>query len=168
MIEKIPDDSEILRHLKSTSDFELIELEFLKVAVDQQEGQAIVLMSGNNKSIGFDLNSIEGTIFSFVKSGCSLNSHIKNIYQMYLETMSMIKFKLDTVVIESKSGDMVYSRLKWKDHKDRTITQLCSVGDGLVLSTICDVPIYITNKALDDMDDYSHFHEEFEIQDDEE
>ena len=59
MISKVPDDSEFLRHLKSTSDFELYDLEFQKVAVDQAESQVIVLLTANGKNIGIDMNAIE-------------------------------------------------------------------------------------------------------------
>ena len=55
MISKVPDDSEFLRHLKSTFDFELYDLEFQKVAVDQAESQVIVLLTANGKNIGIDL-----------------------------------------------------------------------------------------------------------------
>lgn len=161
MFYKVKDGSEFLRNLHSTNDYELYELEFLKVAVDQQESQAIVLMSANNKIVGFDLNSLEGTIYTFVKSGCSENSHIKNIYNLYVETMNIVKFNLTKAIIESVSGDMIYARIYWQDHKDRLISQLCSSGDAIVLAEICSIPLYVTKKALDLLDDYSNFHEEF-------
>lgn len=167
MISKVPDDSEFLRHLKSTADYELYDLEFQKVAVDQAENQVIVLCSANNKTIGIDMNAIEGTMYTFIKSGCFENSHVKNIYQMYVETMTMVKFDLQEVVIEGKSGDMVYSRIKWVDHKDRVIYQLCSAGDGLVLSALTESDLKITKKALDDLDDYGDFEEQFDTYEEE-
>ena len=162
MIEKIPSDSEFLRHLKSTSDFELYDMEFLKLAVDTQEAQAIAMFSCNNKTLGFELNSLEGTMFTFIKSGCFQNSHLKNIYQMYLETMELIKFDLLEVVIEAKTGDMTYSRLKWRDHKHRIIYKFMSAGDGLVLGSMVEADFKITKKAFEDMDDFSNFEQEFE------
>lgn len=167
MIHKVPDDSEFLRHLKSTKDYELYDLEFQKVAVDQSESQVIVLCTANNKTIGIDMNAIEGTMYSFIKSGCFENSHVKNIYQMYVETMTMVKFNLHEVVIEGKAGDMVYSRIKWVDHKDRTIYQLCSAGDGLVLSALTESDLKITKKALDDLDDYGDFEDQFDTYEEE-
>lgn len=162
MIEKVPSDSEFLRHLKSTSDFELYDMEFLKLAVDTQEAQAIAMFSCNNKTLGFELNSLEGTMFTFIKSGCFQNSHLKNIYQMYLETMELIKFDLLEVVIEAKTGDMTYSRLKWRDHKHRIIYKFMSAGDGLVLGSMVEADFKITKKAFEDMDDFSNFEQEFE------
>ena len=162
MIEKVPSDSEFLRHLKSTSDFELYDMEFLKLAVDTQEAQAIAMFSCNNKILGFELNSLEGTMFTFIKSGCFQNSHLKNIYQMYLETMELIKFDLLEVVIEAKTGDMTYSRLKWRDHKHRIIYKFMSAGDGLVLGSMVEADFKITKKAFEDMDDFSNFEQEVE------
>ena len=78
MIEKVPSDSEFLRHLKSTSDYELYDMEFVKLAVDTQEGQAIALFNCKDKVLGFELNALEGTMFTFIKSGCFQNSHLTN------------------------------------------------------------------------------------------
>ncbi len=162
MIEKVPSDSEFLRHLKSTADYELYDMEFVKLAVDTQEAQAIALFSCNNKTLGFEFNAVEGTMFTFVKSGCFENTHIKNIYQMYLETMDLIKFDLLQIVIEAKVGDMVYSRLKWSDHKDRVIYKFMSAGDGLVLGSMKEAEFKITKKAFEEMEDFSNFEQEFE------
>lgn len=162
MIEKVPSDSEFLRHLKSTTDYELYDMEFLKLAVDTQEAQAIAMFSCNNKTLGFELNSLEGTMFTFIKSGCFQNSHLKNIYQMYLETMELIKFDLLEVVIEAKTGDMTYSRLKWRDHKDRIIFKFMSAGDGLVLGSMVEADFKITKKAFEDMDDFEQEFDDYE------
>ena len=162
MIEKVPSDSEFLRHLKSTSDYELYDMEFVKLAVDTQEGQAIGVFNCKDKVLGFELNALEGTMFTFIKSGCFQNSHLKNIYQMYLETMELIKFDLLEVVIEAKTGDMTYSRLKWRDHKGRIIYKFMSAGDGLVLGSMVESEFKITKKAFEEMDDFSNFDEEFE------
>ena len=145
----------------------MYDLEFQKVAVDQAESQVIVLLTANGKNIGIDMNAIEGTMYTFIKSGCFENAHVKNVYQMYVETMSIVKFVLQEVVIEGKSGDMVYSRIKWVDHKDRVIYQLCSAGDGLVLSALTESGLKITKKALDDLDDYGDFEDQFETYEEE-
>lgn len=92
MFDNIPEDSEFMRNLKPTSDLELVELSFSKVTVDQQEGQAVGLYTGPDKIIGIDFNSIEGTMLTFVVSGCYENSHLRTIYQLYLETMELVKF----------------------------------------------------------------------------
>ena len=113
MIEKVPSDSEFLRHLKSTSDYELYDMEFVKLAVDTQEGQAIALFNCKDKVLGFELNALEGTMFTFIKSGCFQNSHLKNIYQMYLETMELIKF--DLLEVEPGKGDMVQIKKRESD-----------------------------------------------------
>lgn len=164
---KVPDDSEFLKHLKSTQDLELYDLEFYKLTVDTQEGQALVLLTANDKMVGIELNGIEGTMFTFAASGCLDNSHLRTIYQMYLDTMQMVQFKLIQAVIESKKGDMLYARMHWKDHKGRTIYKVCSAGDGLVLANMTEAPIKITKIALEQMDDYSNFENEYGQEDEE-
>lgn len=149
------DEDDILRNLKSTSDLDLIEIYFYKITVDQNEGLAIALFESPNKIIGFELNAIEGTMFTFSVSGCVEYSHIKTIYQLYIETMNLVKFKLDKVIIESKKGDVIYGRLFWVDDKNRKIFKVCSAGDALVLATLQKCPIKIIKKVHDEMDDYT-------------
>jgi len=153
----VPDDNEMLRNLKSTDDLELLEINFYKVTVDQQEGQAVGLYTGIDKIIGIDFNSIEGTMLTFAVSGCFENSHIRTIYQLYLETMNLVKFKLEKVVIESKRGDMLYARLHWEDHKSRKVFKICSAGDATVLAIMSNSPIFVVKSVYQEMDDYTDY-----------
>lgn len=157
MLNNIPDDADFMRNLKSTSDLELIEVSFYKVTVDQQEGQAVGLYTGPDKIIGIDFNSIEGTMLTFVVSGCYENSHLRTIYQLYLETMELVKFNLEKVVIESVKGDMIYARLHWIDHKGRKIFKVCSAGDASVLALMSDAKIYVIKSVYDQMEDFSDY-----------
>ena len=157
MLNNIPDDADFMRNLKSTSDLELIEVSFYKVTVDQQEGQAVGLYTGPDKIIGIDFNSIEGTMLTFVVSGCYENSHLRTIYQLYLETMELVKFSLEKVVIESVKGDMIYARLHWIDHKGRKIFKVCSAGDASVLALMSDAKIYVIKSVYDQMEDFSDY-----------
>ncbi len=157
MLDNIPDDADFMRNLKSTADLELIEVSFYKVTVDQQEGQAVGLYTGPDKIIGIDFNSIEGTMLTFVVSGCYENSHLRTIYQLYLETMELVKFNLEKVVIESVKGDMIYARLHWIDHKDRKIFKVCSAGDASVLALMSDAKIYVVKSVYDQMEDFSDY-----------
>jgi bifunctional DNase/RNase len=157
MIEKIPDDAEFLRNLKSTQDFELVEIDFYKVTVDAQEGQVIALFTSEKKIVGIEFNSIEGTMLTFVASGCYENSHLRTIYQIYLETLNLIKFEIDKVVIESKQGDMLYARMHLVDHKGRKIFKVCSAGDGVILATMADCKTYVVKNVYDSMDDYTDY-----------
>jgi len=157
MLGNIPEDPDFMRNLKPTSDLELVEVSFYKVTVDQQEGQAVGLYTGPDKIIGVDFNSIEGTMLTFVVSGCYENSHLRTIYQLYLETMEMVKFLLEKVVIESVKGDMIYARLHWIDHKNRKIFKVCSAGDASVLALMSDAKIYVIKSVYDQMEDFSDY-----------
>lgn len=149
------DQDDILRNLKPVSDLDLIDIYFYKITVDQHEGLAIALFEAPDKIIGFELNSIEGTMFTFAVSGCVEYSHVRSIYQLYIETMKLVKFNLDKVIIESKKGDVIYGRLFWTDDKNRKIFKVCSAGDALVLATLEKCPIKIIKSVLDNMDDYT-------------
>jgi bifunctional DNase/RNase len=155
--DEIPDDAEFLKNLHPTSDLDLIEVEFYKVTVDSQDGSSVGLYTTPDKIIGIDFNSIEGTMLTFVVSGCADNSHLRTIYHLYLETMNLVKFNLDKVVIESKRGDMIYARLHWIDHKGRKIFKVCSAADATVLALMSNKTIYVIKKVLDDLEDYTEY-----------
>lgn len=149
------EQDDILRNLKPISELELIDINFYKITVDQSEGIAIALFESPDKIIGFELNSIEGTMFTFAVSGCVEYSHLRTIYQLYLETMNLVKFKLDKVIIESKKGDVIYGRLFWVDNNNKKIFKVCSAGDAIVLATLQKCPIKIVKNVLELMDDYT-------------
>lgn len=165
MFDNIPEDSEFMRNLQPTSDLELVELSFSKVTVDQQEGQAVGLYTGPDKIIGIDFNSIEGTMLTFVVSGCYENSHLRTIYQLYLETMELVKFELEKVVIESVKGDMIYARLHWIDHKNRKLFKVCSAGDASVLALMSDAQIFVVKSVYDKMEDFTDYDQNLEEDD---
>ena len=165
MLDNIPDDSDFIRNLKPTSDLELIELSFYKVTVDQQEGQAVGLYTGPDKVVGIDFNSIEGTMLTFVVSGCYENSHLRTIYQLYLETMELVKFELEKVVIESIRGDMIYARLHWIDSKNRKIFKVCSAGDASVLAIMADAQIFVVKSVYDQMEDFTEYDQSLQEED---
>lgn len=154
------DDDEILKNLRPSSDLDLIEVSFYKVTVDPQEGQAVGLYTGPDKILGFDFNSIEGTMLTFVVSGCHENSHLRTIYQLYLETMELVKFQLEKVVIESVKGDMIYARLHWIDHKGRKIFKVCSAGDATVLALMADANIYVVKSIYEKLEDFTEYDNE--------
>lgn len=154
---EIPDDHDILKNLKPSSDLDLIDIDFYKITIDQNENQAVALFTSPDKIIGFDLNSVEGSMFTFVVSGCIDYTHVKTVYQLYVDTMSMVKFKLEKVVIESKQGDMLYARLHWIDNKNRKVFKYCSAGDGLVLGLLTKSKIQVIKKTLEDLEDFTEY-----------
>ena len=157
MLDNLPEDEDFIRNLKPTSDLDLIELSFYKVTVDQQEGQAVGLYTGPDKIVGVDFNAIEGTMLTFVVSGCYENSHIRTIYQLYFDTMDLVKFELEKVVIESVKGDMIYARLHWIDHKNRKLFKVCSAGDATVLAIMADAQIFVVKSVYDSMEDFTDY-----------
>jgi len=154
---KLPTDSEILlNNLETPDNLECLDIDLTQILIDSSDNSMYAVMESNKKEVLFHLNAYEGTMLTFVKSGCGEHSHIKTIYQLYLETMQLIKCELIKVVIEVKCGDVIYSRLIWKDRKDRTIYSMCSVGDALILAIMSNAPIQIIKKVLNALDDISN------------
>ncbi len=159
------DSEELFSNLRPVSEVELIEIDFYKVTIDAQDGTTVALFNTPDKIIGLDFNSIEGTMLSFVVSGCAENSHLRTIYDFYLETMKMVKFKLEKVVIETVRGDMVYAMMHWIDHKGRKLFKPCSAGDATVLAIMSDTKIFIIKQTLEELDDYTEYDNNLKYED---
>lgn len=148
----MPNNDEFIKNLQPAEDYECIPINLVRLMIDSQEGTMYVIMKADDKEVSFSLNSIESTMLTFVRSGCSNNAHIKTIYQLYMDTMSLVKCKLVKGVIEAKEGDVVYARLMWKDDKSRVFYNQCSAGDALILTTMAKAKMEIVKKALTSMD----------------
>ena len=113
------------------------------------------LLSSKTKKFCIPLNAIEGTMTTYVKSGCFLQSNVDTIYHMYFKTMTGLGFELENSVIESQRGDIFFARLYWKNaQKNEQITNTCGAGDAIVLSLMSNSPLKIIKKVLEEVDEF--------------
>jgi hypothetical protein len=105
------------------------------------------------REIAVNLNGFEGTIFTFIDSGCSDYSHINTVHQMLLKFKKSLGFELKKVIIEAKYGDVVYCRLNWA-HEKTDIYNVCSLGDALIFANLTMCDLFITKNTLDQFENF--------------
>jgi hypothetical protein len=137
---------------KNTECFELIECELSKIIFENQSDYVVGLII-DDKEIGLTLNSYDGTILTFVDSGCANNPHINTIHQVLLKFMENTGFTLSRVLIEAKYGDIIYCRLHWA-HKKQDIYNVVALGDALILHSLTSSPLFISRFVLDQCEDF--------------
>lgn len=156
--------------LQSPSELERILLSYNKILYQQGSNEIILVMDTDDKTIAFTLADFEGAMASFIYLGCAVNSHIKTIHQMYLALLEEHESSLESAVIESMQGDVVYVTLEFKNKKGHKYRTLSSFADAVMLTALAGVNIYILKKVLDEFDDFKEltYYREIIDQDDDE
>jgi hypothetical protein len=138
----------------NTEPFKLIECHLDKIVLEQEADYIVGLLIEDN-TYGVKLNTYDGTMLTFVDSGCSDNPHINIIHQILLKFKKSVGFDLQRVIIEAKYGDVFYCRLHWS-HDKQDIYNVCSLGDALILQSLSGCDMFITEfvfKQLDKFDE---------------
>lgn len=155
-----------MKKLRPVEELELVPCTMETLLVSQYEGVSAAILSAGGKRFAHVLNSVEGTALIFQKSGLAEHAHIKNIYQMYYQTMCEMDITLESVTLEAIHGDIMYCKLQWCTAKHRRFYATCSVGDALVLAVMADAPLYIVRKTLDKLESCNEWLYENDIWDD--
>ena len=155
--------------------YDSLNLELLPVEIDHivvnPDKRVYVVLANEDRQNGVELNPFEASHLSFVHKGLHKNSHIQTMHQLYVKTLEQIKTKIESVVIESKVGDVIYCSLKMVDSNHNRFFTIVSLADGLILSKIAESPIHVIENVWDDMDpidewDYEDYILDFEDEED--
>lgn len=130
----------------NTEQFELVECELTQI-VFENNSDYIVAILAEDQEWGIPLNSYDGTILTFVDTGCAEHAHINTMHQLYAKFKKSVGFELEKVVVEAKYGDVIYCRLHWKS-KRQDIYNMCGIGDALILHRLNLTPMFITKNVL--------------------
>ena len=160
-----------LSEVDNSLDLELLPVEIDHIVVNPDK-RVYVVLANEDRQNGVELNPFEASHLSFVHKGLHKNSHIQTMHQLYVKTLEQIKTKIESVVIESKVGDVIYCSLKMVDSSHNRFFTIVSLADGLILSKIAESPIHVIGNVWDDMDpidewDYEDYILDFEEDDDE-
>jgi bifunctional DNase/RNase len=136
----------------NTEPFELIECELSQIVLENQNEYVVGIIAGD-KEIGIPINGYDGTLLTFTDSGCADNAHIYTIHQIFLKFKKDCKFSLSRVIIEAKYGDVIYCRLHW-EHPKKSIYNVVSIGDALILQSLTDCKLFIAKNVLDQFEDF--------------
>ena len=124
-----------------------------RIFIDEQQ-EYIVGLDINNTIYAVKLNPYEGTILTFVDSGCFGSAHIHTIHQVLLKFNKNIGYTLSRVIIEAKYGDVFYCRLHWASDREgvKDIYNIIGLGDALILASISEADIAITDFVLQQLE----------------
>jgi bifunctional DNase/RNase len=161
-----------LSGLDDSMDLELLTVEIDHIVINPDRTVYVVLTDEERKN-GIELNPFEASHLSFVHKGLHKNSHIQTLHQLYVKTLEQIDSKIESVVIESKVGDVIYCSIKIVDKNHNRFFTIVSLADGLILSKIAESPIHVISKVWTDMDqidewDYEDFILDFDEDDEDE
>jgi bifunctional DNase/RNase len=141
-----------LKNLQSVKNLEHLTLNLEKQILTPHGAFAVAV--SNEKRVAFPLSAAEGTILTYVMSGCAKRAHVEGPHQTLLSVLNNLGMSIVSITIESKHGDMSYARMMWTDRRKRAkFFRIISVGDALVYSLLANTPITILRRVLDDLED---------------
>jgi bifunctional DNase/RNase len=146
---------ETLNNLSNPLELERIKLKYNNLLYHVMTEQVVVVLDADSKSIACPLSEFEGAMMSFVCLGCSINSHIKTIHQMYLGLLSETGSRLESAVVESKHGDVLYTTLEFRDKNNDRFRTISSFTDAIILTALAGADLYILKKVADEMEDFT-------------
>lgn len=181
---KIPITNDLFsfeKKLKTIGDIQHIPVLETKILLDPERGP-YVLLSTPNKQFVQPLTTADATYFSVFASEMNDDLHIPTIYNLYLDYMRECGNSVQNITIESVKGDIVYCRIVWRSKKGRLFTNVCTLGDALIIMRLTINSICIVKSALEafeefdnngtynfyDYEDYEDYEEEDEWGDEEE
>jgi hypothetical protein len=149
---------------KTTELFELLPCEMNQIVLENQNDYIVGILA-EEKEVGIILSGYDGSILTFVDSGCADHAHINTVHQLLIKFKQSCGFKLSRSIIEAKYGDVIYCRLHWKNEKG-DIYNVCSIGDALILHSLTGCDLFISKNVFDqfepfDSQGYFHSFEDF-------
>lgn len=150
-----------INDVNNDCNFSLTYIDLDHIVVNPDKRVYVVLTDGERQS-GFEINSYEGSMLSFVHKGLHNNSHIHTIHQLYIKALKQFSVEVEQIVIESKVGDVVYCSVKMIDSKLNESFSVVTLVDGLIISEITKKPLLAVDnvwQAMDEIDEWDY--EEF-------
>lgn len=153
--------------IKPIQDLETVRL-FVKNILTAPDGTGSILImiaEGEETEYVLHLNQFEATQVAFALHGFSKSAHLPSMHQMYSQVMTDIGCELIQCTIEGVMGDVTYARMTWSDKNKRCFTNLCTVADAIIFSSVTEKPLRMIKRMLEDMntlDDLNYGYARFE------
>ena len=156
-------DKKIDRHsIDNGNRYELIPILIESVVVNP-EGRSFVVLSDGDKKSACEINSYESGMLTFVAKDYHKNSHIQTIHQAFIKLLEIYKSDVESVEIENKVGDVIYTSVKFIDKNLNNFYLIMSLCDGIILSILSQTNLKIVFDVWDNMEsldvdwDYENF-----------
>ncbi len=137
----------------NTEIFKLLPCVISQIIFESNNDYTVALLVDEEKEIGLSLNNYDGSMLTFTDTGCADFAHIRTIHQMLLKFKESVGFKLKRAIIEAKYGDVIYCRLHWS-HESKSIFNVCTIGDALILHTLSGCDLLISQNVADDFESF--------------
>ena len=139
---------------KITELFELLPCELNQIVFEGQNDYIVGVIVEDTNEIGITLTGYDGSILTFVDSGCAENAHINTIHQILLKFKENLGFFLKRVIIEAKYGDVIYCRLHWRSESGKDFYNICSIGDALILHRLTLCELFIVKNVFEQFEPF--------------
>ena len=102
-------------------------------------------------------------MLTFVAKDYHKNSHIQTIHQAFIKLLEIYKSDVESVEIENKVGDVIYTSVKFLDKNLNNFYLIMSLCDGIILSILSQTNLKIVFDVWDNMEtldedwDYENF-----------
>lgn len=125
----------------------------LEQVVVNAEGRVYIVLSDGLKKTACEIASYEASLLNFVIKEYHTNSHVMIIHQMFMKLLNHYNSKIESVCIENKVGDIIYSSVKFTDRKKNDYFSVCSLVDSLIFSLLSQTDLFILRNVWDSMDE---------------
>ena len=132
--------------------YENIPILLDKVVVNP-EGRVYIVLSAGEKKGACESASYEASILNFVIKEYHTNSHVLIVHQMFMRLLNHYSSKVESICIENKVGDVIYSSMKFSDHHKNDYYSVCSLVDSLIFSLLSQTDLFILRYVWDNMDE---------------
>lgn len=139
-------------NVHSDDRYENIPILLEKVIVNP-EGRVYIVLSDGEKKSACEIASYEASLLNFVIKEYHLNSHVLIIHQLFLKLLGHYNSSIESICIENKVGDMIYSSVKFTDYNKNNYFSVCSLVDSLILSILSQTNLFILRNVWDNMDE---------------
>jgi bifunctional DNase/RNase len=92
--------------------YENIPILLDKVVVNP-EGRVYIVLSDGEKKVACEIAAYEASILNFVIKEYHTNSHVLIVHQMFMRLLNHYNSKIESICIENKVGDVIYSSIKF-------------------------------------------------------
>ena len=151
---KLPNNTVSIKNPRAASDLEIIPLELSRVMVNPSSGSIAVVQS-DDKEVAFPLSVSDGTIMSFIHRGLSDRAHIQTIHQMYIKLLKSLEMNIESVIFESKVGDIGYASVCIVNKTHTRIWHICSYADGIILASLAQCSLGAVKTLWESFDDFN-------------
>ncbi|MBS1722305.1 MAG: hypothetical protein JSS66_04775 [Armatimonadetes bacterium] len=160
MKERKYNKGELEAELRDINDLKVVTIERFYAVCAREVDETILVLVIEGEGYVVPITSVEGTQISFHCNGFGRRAHIPDVYAAYMHLAQKVcRMTLAQTVIESKHGDVYYARAIWKDNEGKSFTQVLSVVDACILSSLSDVRLGIVNslfEGLHPVDDWPY------------